>query len=98
MNPTTPLQRAFESVNVHNERHVSLIYGDSAMTHVSTMFGAASPEAEAYADWMSEGNALNEVYQQNLRAKEGLEHWAAADEARLQESKRAVDAHFARRS
>lgn len=90
----TPVMKAHRSVSDHNDRHISMVYGESALTHVQSMFGKDSPEAEAYAEFLSVGRALNEVYQDNLRAHAGLEHWSAADEKRLQDSRLAVEAHF----
>ncbi len=55
----TPLAKARRLVSDHNDRCVSWVYGDSALSLVRRSFGEQSSEAEAYAAYLAKGRELH---------------------------------------
>jgi hypothetical protein len=65
----TAFERAEHAVSEHNDRHVSCIYGQSALQFLATTFGADSAEFHAYRVYLIQ----NEVQRDLCAAKRNLE-------------------------
>lgn len=58
----TPFERAEHAVSVHNERHVSCVYGQSSLQMLAGIFGENSAEVYTYGAFQIEENKRETAY------------------------------------